>query len=148
MILDRMDTARRYEPLHPGFRAAFDFLTASNLAALPVGRHEIEGDHVFALISRGPMAGRQAARLEFHRRYIDIQFIVEGTEEAGWRPTGQCAKVASAYDEQRDIGFFGDPAGTWITLSPGTFAIYFPQDAHAPMAGVGEVHKVVIKVAV
>ena len=46
MILDRLDNAQRYEAIHPGFRAAFEFLKRSDSANLPDGRHEIDGDRV------------------------------------------------------------------------------------------------------
>ncbi|HEY2895332.1 MAG TPA: YhcH/YjgK/YiaL family protein, partial [Pirellulales bacterium] len=86
MILDELASAARYEKLHAGFHAGFEFLMQANLASLESGRHEIDGDRVFALINRDPGRGRAGARLEAHRKYIDIQFLVSGQEEIGWRP--------------------------------------------------------------
>ncbi len=148
MILDALEHSQRYEGLNPGFRAAFAFLKQANLARLPHGRHEIDGDRVFALIESGPQVGREAARLEAHRRYIDVRYIIDGTDEVGWQRTELCKTPDGPYNEKADLGFFADRPVAWTTLPPGTFAIYFPEDAHAPLGGHGTLCKVVVKVAV
>jgi YhcH/YjgK/YiaL family protein len=108
----------------------------------------LAGERLFALINRDPGRGRQRARLEAHRKYIDIQLLVAGTEEIGWRELGDCRQVDEAYDEARDIMFFADRPDAWINLPPGKFMIFYPQDAHAPLAAEGDNVKAVIKVAV
>ena len=148
MILDDLKSAERYERLHAGFREGFRFLSRSDLLTLPGGRHEIDGDRIFALINRDPGRGHEGARLEAHRKYIDIQYLVEGSEEIGWRPTDQCQQLTDPYDDSRDIMFFGDVPYTWIELPVGKFMIFYPEDAHAPLAARGENVKAVIKVAV
>ncbi len=148
MILDDLARAARYCDLNPGFRLGFDFLMRTDLAILAGGRHEIDGQRVFALVNRDPGRGRAGARLEAHRQYIDIQFLVDGQEEIGWRPTAQCVQATEPYDADRDIAFFGDAPQTWISLPAGKYMIFFPDDAHAPLAATGPNTKVVIKVAV
>ena len=147
MILDDLKNAARYAGLHPGFGEGFGFLAQPHLAALESGRYELQAD-VFALVNRDPGRGREGARLEAHRKYIDIQLLVDGSEEIGWRPTSQCQRLTDEYNEQRDIMFFGDEPLAWITLPVGKFMIFFPDDAHAPLASRGENVKAVIKVAV
>ncbi|MEX2114737.1 MAG: YhcH/YjgK/YiaL family protein [Pirellulales bacterium] len=148
MILDDLTQAARYDDLNPGFRLGFEFLRRADLASLASGRHEIDGDRVFALVNRDPGRGHAGARLEAHRKYIDIQYLVDGHEEIGWRPTVQCAQVTEPYDADRDIMFFGDAPQTWIALPRGKYMIFFSDDAHAPLAATGPNTKVVIKVAV
>jgi len=148
MILDDLSNAQRYVSLHPGFRAGFDFLARRDLLDLKSGKYELDGQQVFALINRDPGRGRSGARLEAHRKYIDIQFLVEGTEEIGWRPTVQCGPSVEPYDESRDIAFFSDAPDAWIELPLGKFMIFYPEDAHAPLASKGKNVKAVIKVAV
>ena len=46
------------------------------------------------------------------------------------------------------IGFFNDQPKSWTPVSAGSFVIFFPQDAHAPLVGGGEIHKAVLKIAV
>ena len=148
MILDELAAARRYCGLHALFREGFEFLARPDLESLEGGRHELRGDRLFALVNRDPGRGRSGARLEAHRKYIDIQYLVSGNEEIGWRPTGQCDTLSEAYDDDRDIMFFADEPLTWITLPAGKFMIFYPEDAHAPLAASRLNTKVVLKVAV
>jgi biofilm protein TabA len=147
MILDTLERAGRYSGLHPAFAAAWDFLRAQPLAALAPGRHEIDGDRLFALVGEDAGRGQVAARLEAHRRYLDIQFVVSGRERIGWRALGECAQPEAPFDEVKDIGFFLDPPKVWVDVPPGHFVIFWPDDAHAPLAGEGPVRKIVLKVA-
>ncbi len=148
MILDDLKRAQRYAALHAGFQAGFEFLRREDLLGLDCGRHEIDGDRVFALINRDAGRGRGGARLEAHRKYIDIQYLVDGAETIGWRPTAECETLTDEYVTERDIMFFGDAPYTWVELPVGKFMIFFPDDAHAPLAASGDNVKAVIKVAV
>lgn len=148
MILDTLDNRSRYERLHPGFAAALTWLTTTKFTRLNVGRHEIDGTRLFALVGRDAGKGRDAARLESHRRYIDIQVTVAGDEEIGHRPLALCSPPESPFLPDNDVAFYADRPDSWLALPPGRFAIFFPDDAHAPLAGLGELHKVVVKVAV
>lgn len=147
MILDTLDQADRYASLHPGFAPGFAFLREAPLAELQPGRHEIDGERVFAIVATDEGRGRDGARLEAHRRYIDIQLVVEGNEVIGWSELTCCTNVESPYDAEKDIVFFRDRPATWMDLAPGHFCIFFPEDAHAPLAGQGLVRKIVVKVA-
>ncbi len=148
MIIDRLENAERYYDLHPAFAKAFAFLNRSDLAQLPAERHDIDGDRLFCAISNGPGRPRAEADLEAHRKYIDIQYVIAGTEEQGWKPTADCRVVHTPYDAGKDIGFFKDPPETWTEVPAGSFVIFFPQDAHAPLVGAGQIHKAVLKIAV
>jgi YhcH/YjgK/YiaL family protein len=118
------------------------------LAELPVGRHEIDGDRLFCMISKGPGRSRAEAKLEAHRKYIDIQYVIAGTEEMGWRPTAACTLSEVSYDAEKDIEFFADEPESWTQVPAGSFVIFFPQDAHAPLVSDAEIHKAVLKIAV
>src|SRR5215213_9439615 len=148
MIVDTLANAHRYDGLHPLFPRAFDFLRRTGLGSLAAGRHEIDGTRLFVSIDHKEGRGSDGARLEVHRRYIDIQFTFEGAEEIGWTPLADCRTPASAFDEDRDLGFFDDRATTWIEVPPGRFAIFFPEDAHAPLGGHGLLKKAIVKIAV
>ncbi len=148
MILDRLRNAGRYEQTHNGFKAAFEFLKSAGLASLEPGRHAIDGDRVFVLVSRDLGRGRSGAKLEIHRKYIDIQLVVSGEEEIGWKPMAECREPEADFDPTRDLGFFRDQPDLWLPLPPGTFAVFFPEDAHAPLGGQGSLHKAIVKVLV
>ncbi len=148
MILDILENADRYECIHPGFAPAFDFLKNTDLASLPDGRIEIDGDRLFAIASVAEGRGLEGAKLEAHRRYIDIQYCTQSHDIIGWEPTSACQQSSQGYDETKDLEFFSGRADAWVNVAPSTFAIYFPEDAHAPLAADGPVHKIVVKVAV
>jgi biofilm protein TabA len=148
MILDTLAAAGRYLALGPHLAAGFDFLAHGGLENLPVGRHPIDGTRVFAIVGHETGKGQAGARLEIHRRYLDIQVALSGQERIGWRALAVCQQVAEPFDAERDLGFFADRPQVWLPLPPGQFMIFFPADAHAPLAGEGPVHKVVIKVEV
>ncbi len=146
MILDQLENWRRYAALNSGFASAFEFLRRGDLTELPEGKHPIDGDRVFAIVVRAEGVGKDKARLEIHKKYVDIQFCLSGTDEIGWKPT-DCCCGAEGFDEDNDLGFFTDEAEAWSVVTPGRFAIFFPADAHAPLGGAGPIHKVIVKVA-
>lgn len=147
MILDTLENANRYKALHPGFAEAVDFMQRPDLKDLEEGRHEINGDHVYALVIRKFGKKKEDGLIEIHRKYIDIQVVLGGTDEIGWKPTPLCTGPEKDYDPEADIQFFTDPPDAWVATHPGQFAVFFPEDAHMPMISPDELHKVVIKVA-
>ena len=148
MILDTLSNSARYAGMHPGFARAFEFLAATDLAALPPGRHDIDGDRIYVSIDHKDGRGEDGARLEAHRRYIDIQYTIDGNELIGWMPLARVSSPDGGFDETKDIGFFADRPSTWISVPPGSFTIFFPHDAHAPLAGRGHLKKAIVKIAV
>jgi len=146
MVLDALGCAERYAGLHPRFAEAFRYLARTDLSALPTGRTDIDGDRLFVILDRKDGRGREAARLEAHRRYIDIQFTIDGDEEIGWTPLEACAQPDGPFDETKDIAFFRDAPSAWVRVPRGAFAIFFPQDAHAPLASRGALVKAIVKI--
>ena len=151
MITDTLNQCDRYTTLSPRFAAAFEFLRQLP-ADQPFGRHDLDGDHCFALVQTYATKPLAAAKFEAHRKYIDIQFIQSGRETLLWSPLAALAKIIQPYDAAKDISFYATPPRvTPIQIGAGEFTIFFPTDGHAPgleYSGSSEVHKVVIKVAV
>ena len=148
MVLDSLSQLNRYLDLHPRLRLVPDVIASRNLAALVPNRYEIDGPRLYLSVDENEGRGRARARLESHRRYIDIQVTLEGNEEIGWRPVSECYGPTAAFDEQLDIQFYQDVPHTWLVVPPGYFAIFFPHDAHAPLAGVGRLKKAIFKIEV
>jgi biofilm protein TabA len=157
MVLDQLSEHRRYVTLHPAFSRAFEFLThvdwngllpASSEQASYNTRLPIDGDRMYVSIDVAQGRGREGARLEAHRRYIDIQFTIDGHEEIGWKPVDDCASTAVAFDAAKDITFFHDRPECWLSVPAGRFAIFFPEDAHAPLGGRGVMKKAIVKIAI
>jgi biofilm protein TabA len=148
MILDTLSQCDRYISLHPAFLRAFEFLRRPDLGLLEPGRHTIEADSLYVSIDQKEGRGHDGARLEAPRRYIDIQLTIAGAEEIGWLPLESCGTPLGAFDEVKDIVFYEDRPRTWVPVPPGRFAIFFPGDAHAPLAGQGLLKKAIAKIAV
>lgn len=147
MIIDAASGFSRYEPLHKLFPDVARFLARPDLVALPDGRHEIAGEDLFAIVMRANGKSADAAQLEIHDRYIDVQLVLEGTEEMGWKPRSACTLAVAEYDAEKDFQLFQDLPQTWAQVHPGQFALFFPEDAHAPLVSTGMIHKIVVKVA-
>jgi biofilm protein TabA len=147
MILDTIANADRYSTLHPLFPTVFEFIRNTDLSALASGRHSIVGNQVFVIIERAAGRSRDAAQLECHRKYIDIQLVLDGIDEMGWKPLTDCHHPVADYNAPADIQFFHDTPATWIATPPGAFCIFFPEDTHAPLVATQPIHKAVFKIA-
>ena len=148
MILASLSASDRYHGLHPLFARAFAFLRNTDLKELEPGIHAVQGEQIFAIVEACSGRTRAEAKLESHRRYIDIQLVLEGVDEMGWKPLAECVEPATDYDAARDIQFFTDAPASWIATPPGSFCLFFPDDAHAPLVGDALIRKVVVKIAV
>lgn len=147
MILDRLENASLYSSLSPNLQKGFDFLNSADLSALPPGRHEIDGNNVFALVSEYDSKAHEDCRLEVHRNYTDIQYIVAGREAIGYALLGN-QEVLVPFSEEKDIAFYKGENSPLI-LEAGMFAVFFPHDVHRPcmqINGPVKVKKVVVKV--
>ena len=76
MILDSLKNKAQYAALHPRFQTVFDFIDNNDVAALPCGRHDIDGDNIFVMVQEMDLREIKDARLELHRKYIDIQLLL------------------------------------------------------------------------
>lgn len=148
MVLDDLANFEKYQHLHPAFPAAFGFLKSIDFAAFTSGKRAIVGEQIYATASCGMGKGLELARLEVHKVYIDIQVAVNGIDNIGWKPLQKCVQADGAYNPEKDVQFFKDVPDTWFGLTPGSFTLFFPDDAHAPMAIQGTLHKIVVKVKV
>jgi len=147
MILDHLENSALYLPLNPLFAKAFAFLSRPDLQDLSPGKYEIDGERLFAIVVDEPGRERSAAVLEIHERYVDIQYVVGGTDEMGWKPLALCTDPAGDYDREKDARFFNDRPDIWLPVRAGSFAVFFPQDAHTAMVSAENIRKVIVKVA-
>lgn len=147
MIIDTLANSVNYEKAHSLFKLAFDFLKNADLANLEDGRIDIDGSRVYASVQSVEGIPASACKLEAHRKYIDIQYVISGNEAMGWAPICGLGHD-EGFDEKDDFGLFSDKPQSIFDVRPGCFAIFFPGDAHAPNIGTGIHKKVVVKVAV
>jgi biofilm protein TabA len=149
MILDHLKNADAYRSLGPRIAQAFDYLIRTRFADTPSGRYEVDGADVYAMVNRYQPGPIKEAKWEAHCRYIDVQYMVEGSELVGYAPLSERLPVTNAYDAEKDSAFF-DARGDFFRLNAGSFAIFMPQDVHAPSLAIADepsrqVCKVVVK---
>jgi YhcH/YjgK/YiaL family protein len=150
MIVTDLINFERQVPLTPAIRKAVEFLRRPDLAMLPDGKVEIDGEKVFALPQRYETAVQPSPKFEYHRKYVDIQFLVEGEEVIAWAPAERLT-ITEPYDRQKDITFgTAKPEDvTNLRLKGGRLAVLYPEDGHAPKLAAGapaKVFKIVVKV--
>ena len=148
MIIERLGNPAATAHLAPRIRRGLDWLRSSDLQALPDGRHEIDGDRLFALVQEYTTRGASDCRWEAHRTYTDIQYVVRGAERMGYTNIAH-AKETDPYDAPSDVAFF-EAGADYVTVHAGMFTIFTPEDVHAPCGAVGKpavVRKIVLKVA-
>lgn len=147
MIIDCLVNAEAYFGFNPRLEKAFAFLKSNDVCRLPVGRHDIAGDDVYALVQHYQSKPVSDGIWEGHHNFLDIQYIAEGQERIGYL-SREYATVTEPYDEKHDeVLYTGE--GSFVTLSKNHFAILAPQDVHMPgifVDGPAAVQKIVIKV--
>ena len=146
MIFDSLKNSELYNSINPRFARAFEYLKTTDLAALEAGKHPVDGDEIYVNVQERELKKPEDAKLEVHNAYIDIQVVVKGVETFGWNERSVCTKHVGEYSAEKDILFFEDDKQTYYTLHEGQFTILFPEDAHAPMIGQGNIKKIIVKV--
>ncbi|MBX9046018.1 YhcH/YjgK/YiaL family protein [Enterobacter ludwigii] len=131
---------------------ALDFLRTTDFTALAPGVVDIDGRNIFAQVLDLTTQTWDENRPEVHRRYLDIQFLAWGEEKIGVAIDTGNNEISESLLEQRDIIFYHDSENeSFIEMTPGSYAIFFPQDVHRPACiknKVSAIRKIVVKVAI
>lgn len=147
MVLASLADAARYEALHPLLKKAFSYLRSHDLRQVPAGRISLDGDALYINVADATLLPAEAQKLEVHRAYLDIHVPLSGPEVIGWRHLSDIDVPPEApFDEAGDFALYAAPASTYFTVTPGQFAIVWPEDAHAPILGTGTLRKAIVKV--
>jgi YhcH/YjgK/YiaL family protein len=145
MIYDLIENIHIYSALTTDFKKAIEIICTVDLNAAEPGTYHISGSEMYYNVMDSSLVGREDTRWECHDKYIDIQYAVSGCgERIDYAPRADFTDFV--IDLERDIAFSGlDPAHTTVDLRAGSFAVFFPQDAHRPNQGCGTYRKVVFK---
>lgn len=84
--------------------------------------------------------------LEAHRKFWDLQVVLEGEELMGYAPLDEMTETVP-YEEQEDIAFYSGEAQT-VRIGKGMAVLLAPWDGHQPGLMIGapaKVKKIVIK---
>lgn len=149
MIVDTITNAGKYFSLHPLFANAFEYIQQTDLVNAPDGKSDLaEGLKTIISNAPGKTLAASLSKFECHDKHIDIQYCINGLETLGWKPRSSCFIPNGEYNDEKDVRFFSDEPDMFFQLTNGQFAIFFPEDVHAPMIGDGIIKKLVIKVKI
>ncbi|MFA3782444.1 YhcH/YjgK/YiaL family protein [Melioribacteraceae bacterium 4301-Me] len=147
MIFDQIENAHLYFPLGEKIRQGLSYLIETDFSKISKGKYPIDGDDVFALVDQYNSKPLSAGKWEAHKRYIDIQYVINGVENIGFGKIKDM-KIIEEYNTEKDIMFL-EGKGNFVKVKEGHFVILFPDDIHMPGISVDDpatVKKVVIKV--
>jgi len=148
--IDVNEFSRQYLLNPERWDRAFSFLRDTDLAGIKIGRHELEGSDLFVSVDEYVSKDESDTRLEAHRKYADIQYIISGDEIMGIVPLGKTSETVP-YNAEKDVVFLESDKEKLLHATPGRYFIFFPDDAHKPgikVVGQATVKKAVIKVRI
>lgn len=109
-----------------------DFISEMKKNGIKTGRHDIHGDDLFAAISEYETEPVEDRKFENHRKYIDLQILLSGSEEIHWAPVETLNMTEESFSEGGDIAFYEGEAQSCVVLHGNTCAILYENDAHKP----------------
>ncbi len=147
MVIDKLENSNLYTGFGDKIRKALQYLKQNNFIEIKDGRYEIDGEDIYASVMRYKTKSVANGKWESHKKYIDVQFIAEGTERIGYSNINNMV-IKESYSEEKDIQFLKGK-GDFFTAEKNTFAILFPQDVHMPgISNEADRQSAVIKVVV
>lgn len=149
-MIDRVVWEKHYRKYPERWEQAFNFLVHTNLDSLPLGRIDLSDD-IYITISEYRTKEPEDALYEVHKKYIDVQYLISGSEYIGILWDTALLKEMQSYDEEKDIAFYASDGGIQRKATPENFFIFFPQDAHRPCVKdmkQAMVKKLVVKIKV
>jgi YhcH/YjgK/YiaL family protein len=149
MIVDSVGNVGLYKGLGGRIARALALLGQTDFRAMEPGKQEVDGTKLFYMVQAYQTKPREKGAWESHRKYIDVQYVVDGIERMGWAPFSQLS-VTKPYSADNDAALYsGD--GDFIVARAGTFLVLWPDDAHMPGIAVADpvqVRKVVVKILI
>jgi len=128
-----------------------EYLRDTDFYKLEPGRYEIDGTAIFALVQEYLPVPKREKNPEAHRKYLDIQYVFQGSEIIGFSLENRVTEVLEDHLAERDLLFFKSVQNEMdLILTQGMYTILFPQDIHRPGCCYGEkgrVKKVVVKIS-
>ena len=148
MIFDTLNHVDNYKGLGRVYDA-LKFLSETDFSKTPLGRYELDGDNIFYMV-QSYNTDPDKTISEAHKKYIDIQFMVEGEEIIGVADISEEKELTEA-KEENDVWFYNCKTEP-LTLSAGKYMVLYPNDLHCPGVATKSkaltCRKVVVKVKV
>ena len=148
MIFDTLKNVDNYKGLGRVYDA-LKFLSETDFSKIELGRYELDGDNIFYMVQSYDTDPDKTIS-EAHKKYIDIQYMVEGEEIIGVADISEDKELTEA-KEENDVWFY-DCKTEPLVLSTGKYMVLYPYDLHCPGVATNGTamtcRKVVVKVKV
>jgi len=129
MILDKIENIDLYSGISENIKNAIEYLKQTDFSKKEIGKHEVD-DNMFYIVNEYETQDFNGI-LEAHKTYIDLQYILEGSEIIQFESLEK-QKIKKAYNSKDDYAFYFSNNPTQLILEEGNFAIFFPNDLHVP----------------
>lgn len=149
MIYDNLADLARYKGLHRNIDQAIAYLQETDLSQLEPGRYDIASDAVFLLVQDNTLNRTPNDSFEYHKRYMDLQFLLSGNEN--FRYSRTAAAEVQTFNDVDDFGLISSQEAYDLELTPETFVMVYPGEYHQPsQIGRGDKHvrKCVVKILI
>ncbi|HEX2976006.1 MAG TPA: YhcH/YjgK/YiaL family protein [Bacteroidales bacterium] len=146
MISDTIKNKDLYTAISPRIKAGLDYIAKTDFSVMEAGRYELDGTNLYVLVQKYDSLPKDQGKWECHRNYIDIQYIADGVELIGFTNIANMQTVKE-YNPEKDIAYLSGN-GDYVTLTKGSYGIFFPGDAHQPKVAPGDKPGAVVKVVV
>lgn len=152
MIKNSLKYTKNYYNLSNKIKLALEYLKKNDLKAFDNGRYDILGDDVYVNVQDYTSKPETQGKWEAHKKYIDIQFMIKGTERIGVGEIDNY-QTTEAYDESKDLEFLAVANDNYqfINMNENDFIILYPQDVHMPQIAMNTpsyVKKAVVKISI
>ena len=131
MIVTTIDKLTKYSEI-PYAQEIADFLIEFKKSDMQPGRYDIHGDDLFAAVSRYDTEPCVDRKFENHKKYIDLQIVLDGKEEIHWADTASLVMVSEEFSKGGDIAFYTGESMGYVLLGGDQCVILFEEDAHMP----------------
>ncbi len=148
-LTDQKEFAKQYQANKATWDKSFEFMKNNDLEKMAPGKYPIDGENAFASITEIVDKPFEKTAWESHKKYIDLQYIISGSEKIGVAPSA-IATVINPYNAEKDVANYKIDDAVFDVASPKVFYLFFPENAHRPNIKVNEekVKKLVIKIRV
>lgn len=151
MIKNSLKYTKNYYNLSDKIKTALIFLEENNLNNFKNGKYLIDGDDIYINIQDYNTKPVEDGKWEAHKKYIDIQYIIEGSENIGVGEI-QDFTVSEIYNKENDVEFLKtDNKQQFILLNKNDYIILYPYDVHMPQIkneNSQYVKKAVVKISI
>lgn len=135
MIIDKFKNLSSYASMLQSLKEGYKEIKKLDRNNLEVGRYEFNGG--FFMVQKGVTKPMEEGNFEAHRKYVDVQIVIEGSEDVAWADLSDLTEVIP-YNEEKDAVYYSGDTSHYMTITEGMCYVAFPHDGHRAIRHVKE----------